>query len=374
MHKAKKRRERSPSPKEDEEKEEEMPTFYKEIPGAVVCVLAPRGHLKQFFSIPQTVLSQCPLFFIAPNTKPHSLAPTDEDVECLGVGKASVPKEGISFQVAAPSRACIVFGHLQCRVIKAPDATEDDLYAEVAIDKLAGHIAARPVEDPLQIYRLRDEKSLHVCSYTSSSHNQTSIGILDPGDPKATSFTLKSVLRTKYRVEVKTSTLDLVAKSAALCDETKWVRLDVWEAGPGDYYLLFRIKSDLGDVSELTYKSKSLPAGSAQNVICFSVMEDVVGPQMREPEDLSKYKQAHSDYFDIEFWRNFVKGVPSPTMQILIPAEEGKPIVFTATFGDNIGGDVGPSFVSQLQAPRMKEAEDDRSTYYFAPRFHRGAR
>jgi hypothetical protein len=68
----------------------------------------------------------------------------------------------------------------------------------------------------------------------------------------------------------------------------------------------------------------------------------------------------------VKHLRAFVKGVLSTTIVILIPAKEGDPLVLTSMFGDSVNGAVGLSFVSQVQAPQVKEPNDDRACDFFA--------
>lgn len=347
--------------KSDEE-ERVAASFYTPTADTVVSAFAPRGHLKAFLSIPQAILSHCPLFFVGPHAPTNNVSPTDEDIQCLGMVPPAKQRKGISFKVTDSSLACMAFGFLECQVAIAPDATEQDMCATVDINRFAKYIHSHEVDATIEIFRKKGDARVCVSGGSSCMDDNVFIPILDTGDPSKTSFALKLMVM-KYRVEIKTSHLQNVAKKATL-SECSWLRIDVWaNAATGGKYLLFKMKGDTGDNCELSYKSMAHkpPDGDHPNVTCFSIMDEVVGPYSRVAEDLSGYVQVYSDLFDAGHVKHFVAGVSSATTLILIPAEEGKPIVFTAPFGDNIGGAVGPSFVSQVQAPQMKEPDEDRS-------------
>ena len=341
-------------------------SFYTPTADTIVSAFASRGHLKAFLSIPQAILSHCPLFFVGPHAPSSNVSPTDEDIQCLGMAPPAKQRKGISFKVIDASLACMAFGFLECQVSIAPDATEQDLCATVDINRFAKYVASHEVDATIEIFRKKGDARVCVSGGSSCMDDNVFIPILDTGDPSKTSFALKLMVM-KYRVEIKTSHLQNVAKKATL-SECSLLRIDVWaNAATGGKYLLFKMKGDTGDNCELSYKSMAHKPpdgdhpGDHPHVTCFSIMDEVVGPYSRVAEDLSGYVQVYSDLFDAGNVKHFVAGVSSATTLILIPAEEGKPIVFTAPFGDNIGGAVGPSFVSQVQAPQMKEPDEDRS-------------
>jgi hypothetical protein len=360
-------RSRSPNHHEEDHKacddeEQVSVSYYSPTPDSVVSAFAPRGQLKTFLSVPQAILSHCPLFFVGPHTAANNAAPTDEDIQCLGLAAPAKQRRGIGFKVTDASLATMAFGFLECQVTIAPDATEYDTCATVDVPRFTKYISSHEVDATIEIYRKKGVPRVWVSGGSSCSGDSVSTPVLDVGDPSKTSFSLRQMVM-KYRVEIKTSHLQNVTKKATV-SECNWLRIDVWERPhTGERYLLFKMKGETGDDCELDYKSLAHkpPSGDHPNVTCFSIMEEVVGPYARARDDVSGYEQKYSDLFDVKNVKAFVDGVSSATTLILIPAEEGKPIVFTSTLGDNIGGAVGPSFVSQVQAPQMKEPDEDRS-------------
>jgi predicted outer membrane repeat protein len=362
---------KSPTPEQEDHKgpddEEVSVAYYTPQREAVVSVFAPRGQLRTFLSVPQTILSHCPFFFVGANTMAHNVAPTDEDIQMLGLTPPTTQRKGISFKVTDASLATMAFGFLECHVVISPDATENDLCATVDIARFAKYVSAHDVDATIEVYRKAREPKLFVGNSSSTSGGAVHTPILDLGDPSKTSFNLKKMVM-KYRVEIKTAYLQNVTKLATV-SESNWLRIDVWEKPrTGERYLLFKMKGETGDGAERYYKSLAHkpggddPSGAHPTVTCFSIMDEVVGPYSRQKEDLSPYVQKYCDLFDVKHVKAFVDGAASATTIILIPESEGMPIVFTSTLGDNIGGAVGPSFVSQVQAPQIKEPDEDRSS------------
>jgi hypothetical protein len=358
------KRDRSRSPKRAAEEEVQVcKAVYTPTKHAVVSAFTTNpGQLRSFLNVPKAVLVQFPLKFV--DNRGQASSQSEDDAQCLGVPPQVEPRVGLEFECVDASLSCMVFGHLQMQIYISPDATEKDRCATVDIAQLADHVAVRDLDEPIEIFRFSGDSSLRMASHTSSSANNLTIATLDNGDPSKTSFALKT-LRMQYRVEIETAKLDKVAKIAALCNDTKWVRIDVYEAGPGDHCLLFKLKGDVGSSCELVYKSVA-HAPHESNVVCFSIVGETVGPSVPDDEDRSRYKQVYCDYFDVKHLRAFVKGVLSTTIVILIPAKEGDPLVLTSMFGDSVNGAVGLSFVSQVQAPQVKEPNDDRACDFFA--------
>lgn len=363
--KKKVRRERSRSPKRAAEEEVQIckPVYTPTKNAAVSAYTTNPGQLRSFLNVPKAVLAQFPLKFVDNRACP--LPSSEDDAQCLGVPPQAEPRVGLEFECVDASLSCMLFGHLQMQINISPEATEKDKCAIVDIAALANHIAVRDLDEPIEIFRYGGDARLFISSRTASSHTDVYIPTFDSGDPSKTSFALKT-MKMQYRVEIETSRVDKMAKIAALCNDTKWVRIDVYEAAPGDHCLLFKLKGDLGAGCELVYKSVAHAPNPESNVVCFSIVGETVAPPVPDEVDRSRYRQVYCDYFDVRHFRAFVKGVLSNTIVILIPTEEGKPLVLTSMFGDSVNGALGLSFVSQVQAPQMKEPNEDRTCDFFA--------
>jgi hypothetical protein len=358
--KAKRDRSRSPKRPSPAEEEEICRPVYTPNKKAIVSAFTTNpGQLRSFLNVPKTVLVQFPLKFVDKRS-----GQVQDDAQCLGVSPQAQPRVGLEFECVDASLSCMVFGHLQMQIYLSPDATEQDKCAIVDIADLANHVAMMDLDEPVEIFRQSGDPKLYISSRTSSSNHDVYTPIMDSGDPNKTSFNVRD-MKMRYRVEIETAKLDKVAKIAALCNDTKWVRIDVYEAAPGDHCLLFKLKGDVGSGCELVYKSVAHAPDPSSNVMCFSIVGETVGPRLPDDSDRSRYKQVYCDYFDVRHFRAFVKGVLSTTIVILIPAEEGKPLVLTSMFGDSVNGAVGLSFVSQVQAPQIKEPNEDRTCDFF---------
>jgi hypothetical protein len=364
----KRRRSFTPEPDEDRkgpDDEQVSAAYYTPTPGTVFSAFVSRGQMRTFLSVPQAILSHCPFFFIAPHAASNNVAPTNEDMQCVGLTPPTKQRKGISFKVTDSSLTTMAVGFLECQVTIAPDATEKDLCATVDIARFAKYVSLHDVDATIEVYRKEGVPTLCVGNSSACSGDAVDTPILDLGDPSKTSFNLKMMVMN-YRVEIKTAYLQNVAKKATV-SESNWLRIDVWEKpNTGERFLLFKMKGETGDGAEIYYKSMACHPSDQSTVTCFSIMDEVVGPYSRRHEDLSGYVQKYCDLFDVKHVKAFVDGASSATTLILIPATEGMPIVFTSTLGDNIGGAVGPSFVSQIQAPQIKEPDEDRSCDLFA--------
>jgi hypothetical protein len=289
---------------------------------------------------------------------PHEGAPSAEDVaQLVAHAPGSEEFSGVAMHCASHSLTCIVVARFKCLVTVAPGARREDLCAVVNMAKLAALIASRSADESLEIYRRAGDSFLRVKSGKSTSAHTTYFAIMD-NDPTKTCFALRS-MAVDFTVEIDTEQLIKMTKLAGY-DGVDWVSIHLWQAGPV-IYVVFKIKGD-DSGNELTYKSVASRQLDS-NVTCFSISDATVGPPNRLGVDKAACVQKYWESFGVTQIRSFVSGVPTRT--VLMRFTSGKPLILTSMFGDT-QGNIGPSFVSQVQAPQMKSEDDDATCDFFS--------
>lgn len=358
---------RSPQSEEDrkepqamleEEVEQCEPAFVPSEDAIVSAFIPNPQQLNNILRVGKSVLTLCPWTFVPPDMTPHDGAPSEEDVEQL-VAHAPGPEQfsGIALHCASHSLTCIVVARFKCIVTVAPGASREDMCAVVDMTKLAAMIASRGADESLEIYRRRDEACLRIKSGKSTSGHITNLSTLD-SDPTKTCFALRS-MAVEFTVEIDTEQLVKMTKLAGY-DGADWVSIHLWQAGP-IIYLVFKTKGDTSG-NELAYKSVAARQLNS-NVTCFSMSDALVGPPNRLGVDKGACVQRFWETYGVAQLRTFVTAAPTRT--VLMRFTSGKPLILTSLFGDT-QGNIGPSFVSQVQAPQIKSDGDDSMCDFFS--------